>query len=301
MEKPLVSIVVVSYNHAHFLEENLNSIKAQTYPSIQLIVADDASKDNSIEVYENWLEKNNYPAIKNFHTKNTGLTTTLNECFDLIEGKYVKFIAADDYLHPEAIEKCVNKLEELGNDYGMVFTDTWAINNKSEITKDIADYNANQYLTKEELREKLVLGNRMAALTVLMRTEALKKTGKYPTDIIVEDYYRWLTISEHYWIGYIPEKLAYYRLHEQNISKVKENIILEEDLILKMKFDKTGIGKQNIDNYFKLNYFKVKQNKKLITQYHQYPFKDKILSFCFNLNFPFLGYRILNKILKTFT
>ena len=280
MEKPLVSIVVVSYNHAHFLEENLNSIKAQTYPSIQLIVADDASKDNSIEVYENWLEKNNYPAIKNFHTKNTGLTTTLNECFDLIEGKYVKFIAADDYLHPEAIEKCVNKLEELGNDYGMVFTDTWAINDKSEITKDIADYNANQYLTKEELREKLVLGNRMAALTVLMRTEALKKTGKYPTDIIVEDYYR---------------------LHEQNISKVKENIILEEDLILKMKFDKTGIGKQNIDNYFKVNYFKGNYNKKLISQYHQYPFKDKILSFCFNLNFPFLGYRILNKILKTFT
>ena len=155
MEKPLVSIVVVSYNHAHFLEENLNSIKAQTYPSIQLIVADDASKDNSIEVYENWLEKNNYPAIKNFHTKNTGLATTLNECIDLIEGKYVKFIAADDYLHPEAIEKCVNKLEELGNDYGMVFTDTWAINNKSEITKDIADYNANQYLNKEELREKM--------------------------------------------------------------------------------------------------------------------------------------------------
>ena len=298
MEKPLVSIVVVSYNHAHFLEENLNSIKAQTYPSIQLIVADDASKDNSVEVYENWLEKNNYPAIKNFHTKNTGLTTTLNECFDLIEGKYVKFIAADDYLHPEAIEKCVNRLEELGNDYGMAFTDTWGINDKSEVTKDIADYNANQYLTKEELREKLVLGNRMAALTVLMRTEALKKTGKYPTDIIVEDYYRWLTISEHYWIGYIPEKLAYYRLHEQNISKVKENIILEEDLILKMKFDKTGIGKQNIDNYFKVNYFKGNYNKKLISQYHQYSFKDKTLSFCLYLHLPFLAYRIFNKLFK---
>ena len=68
----------------------------------------------------------------------------------------------------------------------------------------------------------------MAALTVLMRNRSPKKTGKYPTDIIVEDYYRWLKISEHYWIGYIPEKLVYYRLHEQNISKVKENIILEE-------------------------------------------------------------------------
>lgn len=298
MEKPLVSIIVISYNHAHFLEENLNSIKAQTYPSIQLIVADDASKDNSVEVYENWLEKNNYPAIKNFHTKNTGLTTTLNECFDLIEGKYVKFIAADDYLHPEAIEKCVNRLEELGNDYGMVFTDTWAINDKSEVTKDIADYNANQYLTKEELREKLILGNRMAALTVLMRTEALKKTGKYPTDIIIEDYYRWLKINENYWIAYIPEKLAYYRLHLNNISKIKENLILEEDLLLKMQFDKIGVGKQNIDDYFKRHYYKGNYNKKLIAQYNNYLFKDKTLSFCLNLRLPFLAFRILNKLFK---
>ena len=74
--------------------------------------------------------------------------------------------------------------------------------------------------------------------------------------------------------------------------------ITTEDLILKMKFDKTGIGKQNIDNYFKLNYFKVKQNKKLITQYHQYPFKDKILSFCLYLHLPFLAYRIFNKLFK---
>ena len=298
MEQPLVTIVVISYNHAKYLEENLNSIKSQTYPKIQLIVADDASKDNSVETYENWLEKNKYPATKIFHKKNTGLATTLNECFDLLEGKYVKFIAADDYLHPEAIEKCVNKLEELGEDYGMVFTDTWAINDQSEITTDIADYNTNQYLTKEEFREKLILGNRIAALAVVMQTEALKKTEKYPTDIIVEDYYRWLKINELYWISYIPEKLAYYRLHQHNISKVKENLILEEDLILKMKFDKTGIGKQNIDNYFKFNYFNGNQNKKLIAQYHYYPFKDKILSFCLNLRLPFLIFRILNKFFK---
>ena len=183
----------------------------------------------------------------------------------------------------------------------MVFTDTWGINEKSEIINDIESYNTKQYLTKEALRETLILENRIAALTVLMRTEALKKTGKYPTDIIVEDYYRWLKINEYYWITNIPEKLAYYRLHEHNISKIRLNLLLEEDLILKMKFDKTGIGKQNIDNYFKVNYFKGNYNKKLISQYHQYPFKDKILSFCFNLNFPFLVYRILNKILKTFT
>lgn len=62
MESPLVTIVVVSYYQSKYIEENLNSIKAQTYPNIELIVADDASPDNSVEVFETWLKENNYPA-----------------------------------------------------------------------------------------------------------------------------------------------------------------------------------------------------------------------------------------------
>lgn len=296
MEKPLVTIVVVSYNHAHFLEENLNSVKAQTYPNLQLIVADDASKDNSVEIYEKWLLKNNFSAFKVFHQENKGLVNTLNECIDLTEGKYVKFIAADDYLHPESIEKCVNILEELGDDYGMVFTDIWAVNDFSETIEDIANYNENQFLSKEELREKLILGNRIAALTVLMRTEALKKTGKYPINIIVEDYYRWLKINEHYWIAYLPEKLCYYRMHTQNISKLKEEIVKEEDLIFRMLFDKIGVAKKDINDFFRISYWKGNNNKKLIKHYNNYLFKDKILSFCLNLQLPFIVFRILNKI-----
>lgn len=294
MEKPLVTIVVVSYNHAHYLEENLNSIKAQTYPNLQLIVADDASKDNSVEVYENWLEKNNYPAIKNFHTKNTGLTTTLNECIDLIDGKYIKFIAADDYLHPECIEKSVKKLEEMGKDYGMVFTDTWAIDDNSKIIKDIADYNINSYLSKEEFREKLISGNRIAALTVLMNTQTLKNTGKYPTDIIVEDYFRWLKINEISWIAYIPEKLCYYRVHSNNISKLKEKTIFEEDFIFRIMFDKDGKHKAIIDDKIKYLYWKKDLSKKTIKQYSKYNFRDKTLGFCLSYNLPFTAYRIIN-------
>ena len=61
---PLVTIVVVSYNHSKYIKENLDSILSQTYPNIQLIVADDASPDNSVEVFEEWLSNNNYPALK---------------------------------------------------------------------------------------------------------------------------------------------------------------------------------------------------------------------------------------------
>ena len=228
MDEPLVTIVVISYNQGKYIKENLDSIKSQTYRNIQLIVADDASTDNSVEIFDQWLIKNNYSAVKNYHKQNTGLAPILNECLDLIRGKYVKFIAADDYLHQSAIEKCVKKLEESGSDYGMVFTDTYCINENSAIQKDIDNYNFAGNLDRESFRRELLRGNRIAALTVVMRTSVIKETGQYNSELLVEDYFRWLKISEKYFIAYVSEKLAYYRLHNDNISKTKEERIGQE-------------------------------------------------------------------------
>ena len=74
MNNPLVSVVVISYNQAKYIKENLDSLKAQTYPNWELIVADDASPDNSVEEFKNWLKENNVNAKELFHTKNTGLS-----------------------------------------------------------------------------------------------------------------------------------------------------------------------------------------------------------------------------------
>ncbi|MBQ0151497.1 MAG: glycosyltransferase, partial [Chryseobacterium sp.] len=237
---PLVTIVVVSYNHSRFIKENLDSILSQTYPNIQLIVADDASPDNSVEVFEEWLSDNNYPALKNYHKKNTGLATTLNECIKLAKGKYIKLIAADDYLHPDAIEECVAKMEESGDQYGMVHTDTYCIDNSSTIIKDFANYNELGNIDPLEFGKKLIEGNRIAALTVMMRLDVVIETGDYDAYYLAEDYYRWLMINNKYLIAYIPKKLAYYRLHENNISKLKAEKIEQENLILKMLFDNEG-------------------------------------------------------------
>lgn len=291
MQQPLVSVIVVSYNHSKFIRENLDSIKSQTYPNIELIIADDASPDNSVEVFEAWLSENNYPAKKNFHKQNTGLATTLNECLEMVSGKYVKLIAADDYLHPESIEKCVKKLEELDEEYGMVFTDTYTIDNNSKIQKDFANFSEIGNVSPEQFSKDLISkGNRIAALTVLMKFEALKKTGKYDTKFIIEDYYRWLKINELYKIAYIDEKLTYYRLHDSNISKEKANRIEIETLILQITFDKTGIAKEKINNSL-WNDFKnnKKIDKELISTYQTYPFRNKRLAF-------FLKYRFFYKI-----
>lgn len=293
---PLVTIIVVSYNQGKYIRENLDSIKSQTYSEIELIVADDASTDDSIEVFESWIQENNYSVKKNFHTKNTGLATVLNECIDLATGKYIKIIAADDFLHPKSIEKCVRKLEELGEEFGMVFSDTFVINENSKIIADITDYNKFGNVSPELFRKELVRGNRIAALTVLMRLDVVKETGSYDSKFIVEDYYRWLKINQKYLIAYIPEKLAYYRQHENNISKTKAERIELEDLKLKLMFDRIGVAKHIINNKMYIKYVNNYQfESQLKVLYNNYPFKIKRLDMAIKYNLPIYFYKLISR------
>lgn len=296
---PLVSIIVVSYNHEKYIRENLDSIKRQTYTNIELIVADDASQDNSVEVFEAWLTENNYTAKKKFHKKNTGFATILNECIELTTGKYIKIIAADDYLHESAIEKCILKLEEVGDEYGMIYTDIYAIDDHSKVIDDITDYNGSYSTDPNRFHNLLVIGNRIAALTVIMRKTALLATGKYNQEFIIEDYYRWLKISQLYKVAYVPEKLAFYRLHDSNISKLKADKIKNEDIFLKIMFDENGVAKDIICEYLILE--RIKNNKKdlkLIEAYKKYPYRNKILVLCLDYNLLPFGYRVLNRLMK---
>ena len=298
MRQPLVSIVVVSYNQGKYIKEILDSVKAQTYTNWELIVADDASPDNSVEEFKNWLTINNVDTKEIFHTKNTGLATVLNEAIEICAGKYVKLIAADDFMHPECLEKSVNSLEEKGEEYGMVFTDTYCIDENSNLLPDFADYNQLGNIPAEDFRKELLKGNRIAALTVMMRANVIKETGKYDSKFIVEDYYRWLKINEKYLIAYIPEKLSYYRWHDSNISKTKADLIDFEAHMLQIMFDHKGEVAEKINRFIAKNYYaKKKIPIELLNLYSTYPYKIKRLYWSIKNNIPLNIYRIINKLI----
>lgn len=296
-ELPLVSVVVVSYNQGKYIRENLDSIKSQTYQNIELIVADDASPDNSVEIFQQWLTENNYPAKTNYHQSNTGLATVLNECIELATGKYIKLIAADDYMHPECLEKSVRCLREKGNEYGMVATDIFCVDENSFTIPDFADFNSIVAVPPSEMHDTLIVGNRFAAPSVLMRTSVVKETGKYQAKLLVEDYQRWLMISEKYFIAYIPEKLTGYRIHPGNISKAKKERIVTEDRMLQMMFDKKGIAKTDVNDYLHGLYVWKKPIPGDFWQlYLRYPFHQKVLKFCVQYHIPPEIFKILFSI-----
>lgn len=286
MTSPLVSIVVVSYNHAKYINENLDSIKNQTYQNIELIFADDASTDNSVQIFDSWLENNKIQAIQNYHTTNTGLAIVLNECIKLANGKYLKFIAADDYLHPDSIQECITKLESLGDDFGLVFTDFKAVNDSNlampfQIDYNDIDYDENGLLNKNQL----IQFNCIIAPTTLVRKEILIKTGDYKPNFILEDYDRWLRINEMSKIVFINKKLAFYRVLDTSVSNTKKPQMVIEDLFLRITYDKNGFNKNKIYNHMKYLFLYEQVPPVLVKAYHNYPYKNVILNF-FIRNLP---------------
>jgi len=100
-ENPLVSIIVITYNSAKFVLETLESAKAQTYQNIELIVSDDCSTDDTVEICEKWIEENKSRFVDSKiirPEKNTGIAPNCNRGLYESNGDWVKFIAGDDTL-----------------------------------------------------------------------------------------------------------------------------------------------------------------------------------------------------------
>ena len=108
----LVSVIVPMYNHAQFIEQCLDSVYNESCPNIELIVIDDGSKDNSLEVAQKWRE----PHPGKFHRfqletqANQGICKTLNRLVALSKGAYIVILASDDYLLDGGIKAKIDAL-----------------------------------------------------------------------------------------------------------------------------------------------------------------------------------------------
>ena len=97
--KPLVSVICIAYNHAPYVQEALHSLFEQTYAPLEIIVLDDASKDNSVENIERAIEGRSVKTV--FHTSNRGYTKTFNQGLAMSTGQYIIDFALDEPLSRE--------------------------------------------------------------------------------------------------------------------------------------------------------------------------------------------------------
>jgi glycosyltransferase involved in cell wall biosynthesis len=104
---PLVTVICLCYNHEAYVVESLNSVVNQLYPSIQLIIVDDCSTDNTKATIENWLLK--HPEIQ-FIVNDINLenTKSFNKALKFAKGQYIIDLAADDILLPNCVMTQIN-------------------------------------------------------------------------------------------------------------------------------------------------------------------------------------------------
>lgn len=220
--KPLVTVIVPAYNHEKYIEACLKSVVEQTYENMQIIVLNDGSKDKTGFMIEKFIEKQNRK-IEYISKDNEGLCKTLNRALKISKGKYIATIASDDIWSPNKIEEQVNFLEE-NKSVGLVYSDAYFLKMEKKTTMKYSEYKPKikkhfkNSIQNVNMYESLLVENVILAVTVVTRKECFDKVGFFDDSLKYEDYDMWLRIAKHYPIGYIDKPLAYYRIHDANIS-----------------------------------------------------------------------------------
>ena len=114
----LVSIIMPSYNTARYISDSINSVLSQTYNNWELIIIDDCSTDNTIDVVKSFKDSR---IILLQNEKNSGAALSRNYALREAKGKWIAFLDSDDVWVPEKLEKQIAFMEE--NDYAFTFTD----------------------------------------------------------------------------------------------------------------------------------------------------------------------------------
>ncbi len=197
---PLVSVIVVNYNHLDTIIDTLNSIKEQTYENIELIIADDCSSDNSIKVVRKWLKKNRDRFVNSqilVADKNTGVSANCNRGVKASKGEYIKIIASDDILRKFYVEGMLNGIGD--NDLAFCYVCMFTTEDELKLPPeelDIAPNSASKVtysLSPRQLYKKQLMRNDFNAPAAFIKRTVFDEVGffdeKYP---MMEDLPFWL-------------------------------------------------------------------------------------------------------------
>ena len=147
----IVSIIIPAYNAENILNKCLESIIKQTYSNLEIIVVNDGSKDNTINIIENFKQQDN--RIKLINQENKGVSEARNKGIENSSGDYILFVDADDWLQEDMIEKMVNYIDSMNVD--VVRCNYYGDGINGTVIGELYEL-ANQKISKEDFIKKRV-------------------------------------------------------------------------------------------------------------------------------------------------
>lgn len=223
---PVVTVIVPNYNHAAFVVQALESVFAQTWAHLDVLVVDDGSTDASLAVLQSWIAR----GVRLVQQTNEGASAARNRGIELAQGEYIAFLDADDlWPRHDMLESAVRLLEE-DPGVGWTFGDAQPFRAEGQQTVFIdapyllsGGYYAQPDGTAQQRHvtpQDLCNNDRffIPTGTLVIRRQCFRDVGTFDVALkMFEDTDMWLRLLK-YPVAFFPSVLLHRRVHDHNIS-----------------------------------------------------------------------------------
>lgn len=227
-----VSVIIPTYNSARFLTNAIDSVFAQTFKDLEVIVIDDGSTDETESLMQEYGS-----AVRYIRQENRGVALTRNHGIDESRGRYVAFLDADDVWLPHKLELQLAALRGKNHFRACYSAYSVADDNLRPIAVNRSDRRGSA------LEDLLLRGNVVATpSTVLCERSLLDVAGGFdPAMSQCADWDMWVRLAAFTEFLYLDEALVTYRRHDQNMSRDASLLELDSILVLEKGFAMSGL------------------------------------------------------------
>jgi glycosyltransferase involved in cell wall biosynthesis len=231
MKKGLVSVVIPNYNYAHYLRETIDSVLAQTYPHIEVIVVDDGSTDASKDILAGYGDN-----IRTVFQQNQGVSAARNNGAAESNGEFISFLDADDAWLSTKIEKQVRAFDN-DETLGLVHVGVVEVDaDGNSLVERLEGVEGQVSSILLMLKREGVLGGGSG---LMVPRHVFDEVGGFDLRLSTSaDWDLFYRISESYDVAFVPEVLLRYRVHGSNMHGNVE--VMEHDMML--AFEKAFSG-----------------------------------------------------------
>jgi glycosyltransferase involved in cell wall biosynthesis len=219
---PILTIMMPSYNYARFLRQAIETILNQSFSDFEFLIIEDGSSDESPEIIREYMGQDR--RIRPFfHPNNRGMLESVNEGTALAKGRYIHYIAADDFRYPGFLQKCMDIL--INNpSVGMCCTHFHWGNEEKLLLETCGFEGKGEILLFEpkQMVETFFKQNlKIFALAAILKRELVQRYGGFdPKLYYLSDWYLLNEIAFNHPLALITEPLSRFRIHDANFSNI---------------------------------------------------------------------------------
>lgn len=236
---PLISICIPNYNYEKYIGEAIDSVLSQTYQNFEIIIFDNASTDNSLNIINSYTDRR----IKlHINPSNINLYENINRAMSYATGDLICVLHSDDFYHENFLEEIVKAYRKYP-DQKVFVTGVYNYHSVQKDLKQHAPFPYGGIKSQNEVITRLIYSNNIGnGVNVCFHKDVIRKAGMYSSAFcFASDYDFLFRMARNFDFVYIPKFLAFYRIHGNNLShSVNKNLnmFLEGHNILEFNLSK---------------------------------------------------------------